>query len=100
MARSTPDFESWTDEELARVCDKKPDLSGRSLGAADITLARREMQKRGLEVRGPGRPSKPGGGHIQFRLDGDLYPKLEELAEASGKKPADFVRDLVIASLQ
>lgn len=49
--------------------------------------------------RGPGRPPKPGGGHVQFRLDGSLYPRLESAAESAGETVAEFARQLVLEAL-
>lgn len=47
-----------------------------------------------------GRPSKPGHGRIQFRLDGSLYPILEQAAAVTGENPNDLARKIVIAALE
>lgn len=49
---------------------------------------------------GPGRPATPGHGHVQFRLDAEMFPKLEEAAAAAGEKPSEFARKLLIAALK
>lgn len=52
------------------------------------------------EQKKVGRPPKPGHGRVQFRLDGSLYPILQQAAAVTGENPNDLARKIVIAALE